>query len=418
VHHLRGGLQAHPGERELGAKVRADFPVLSRRLDGMPIVYLDSAATSLKPQSVIDSVSRYYSTVGANIHRGKHYLSEEASAHFEGVRYKMAQYLSVRSNELVFVNNTTAGLNLVAHGLGLTREDLVLVTLDSHHSNILPWQKVARVELVRVDPSGCLDLDHYEELLRRRPKVVALTHCSNVTGIYAPLPVLVPMAKEAGALVVLDAAQSIPHRRVLPAELGVDFMAFSAHKMLGPTGVGILYGQQDRLASLEPSTLGGGAVDWVGEGRYELRKVPHRFESGTPDIAGVYGLASAIDYIERVGLEAIKQHDLELARLLLSEAGRRPFLRILGDSQTAERAAVLSIAVKGCRDLGDVARMLSDSYGVMCRTGHLCAQPLVDYLCEDEVLRLSAYIYNTRDDIMRGFVALDEIYPSLELEAT
>ena len=396
------------------ALIRADFPVLERRIDDQTITYLDNAATSLKPRQVINSITSYYELTSANIHRGKHFLSEEASDKYENVRHQLAQFLDVKSSELIFCTNATEALNMVAYGLRLTKKDLVLVGLDSHHSNMLPWFRVARTELIRLDQSGRLDMDHYRSLLGSRPKVVAFGHCSNVTGLYQPAEELSRMAQEAGAIVVLDAAQSVPHRRVRPSQLGVNFLAFSAHKMMGPTGVGVLYGETDSLSRLEPLCLGGGVVDWVDTADFRLRKLPHRFEAGTPNISGVLGLGAAISYIERLGLDVVRAHDVTLAQNILKEAIRRPYLRIVGSRDPGqERSAIVSVAIDGYPNLSDMARVLSDSYGVMCRTGHMCAQPLVDSYSTSEVLRFSAYVYNTAEEIGRAFEGLDEAYFSL-----
>lgn len=397
---------------ELPARVRADFPILERRIDDLPIIYLDSSATSLKPRAVVDAMVDFYTYSTANIHRGKHYLSEEASTRYEESRYVIAQYIGAFGNEVVFVRNTTEALNVVAMGLGLCRDDLVVATLDAHHSQLLPWRRQARVEMVRVDAHGRVDLDQYEELLREQPRVVALCHCSNVTGVYAPIDRMVRMAKQAGALTVVDAAQSIPHRRVNVADLPVDFLAFSAHKMLGPTGVGVLYGRREQLDALRPAYAGGGAVDWVDLNEFRLRKIPHRFEAGTPDIAGAFGFAAAVDYLRGIGPEALEEHDAVLSELMQREAAKRSYLKPLGGDPSGdrrERAAILSLQMAGVEKLTDVARMLSDAYGIMCRSGHLCAQPVVDHFTDGEVLRASAYLYNTKEDILRFFEALDEI---------
>jgi cysteine desulfurase/selenocysteine lyase len=389
--------------------LRPDFPVLSRTLDGHPLTYLDSAATSLKPWAVIDEVRRYYTSVGANIHRGKHMLSEEASAHYETVRYRVAQFAGCRGNELVFLRNTTEAINLLATGLGLTGEDLVLVPLDTHHSQLLPWQRVARVALIRPDPGCGVDLDHYAELLRRRPAVVAIPVCSNVSGIYLPVEQMAAAAKQAGATVVLDAAQSVPHRPLRFTDSGADFAAFSGHKMLGPTGIGVLVGKYERLAGLATPLIGGGTVDWVTTDHHDSRKVPHRFEAGTPDIAGVYGLGAAVDYLERVGMEVVSGHDRELGRVLHDQVASRDWLVPVGGTAAPDRAAIVSLGIPEARNIGDVARVLSDSYGVMSRSGHLCAQPFIDDRYGKQVLRLSGYLYNTPEEITAAFTALDEL---------
>ena len=391
-----------------------DFPILSRVIDDNRLVYLDSAATSLKPVQVVSEISRYYLEVSANIHRGKHYLSEEASVFYEEGRYKVAQFIGAAGNEIVFVRNTTEALNIVAKGLDLGKDDTVIVCTDSHHSGYLPWLEKANVAFVRISAQGVVDLDHYEELLKLAPKVVSLTHCSNVSGLYAPIEKMAQMAKNVGAIVVVDAAQSIPHRRLNVNRLNIDFLAFSSHKMLGPTGIGVLYGRQQYLEKLTPTYVGGGMVDWVDTTSYRTRKIPHKFEAGTPHIAGVYGLVAAIKYLEKTGFERVEAHDLALGRLLLGEALKREYLEVIAPgNESTERCAIVSIKMKQQANLGDIARMLSDSYGIMCRTGHMCAQPLVDYLANGEILRASGYLYNTKQDINAFFQALDEIQSAI-----
>lgn len=387
-----------------------DFPILSRSIDDNRLVYLDNAATSLKPVQVVSEISRYYLEVSANIHRGKHYLSEEASVFYEEGRYKVAQFIGAAGNEIVFVRNTTEALNLVAKGLKVSKDDYVIICTDSHHSSYLPWVEKAKTELVRVDAQGMVDMDHYRELLKLGPKVVSLTYCSNVSGLYIPIEEMVKMAKDVGALVIVDGAQSIPHRRMNVDQLDIDFLAFSGHKMLGPTGIGVLFGKQSHLVDLPPLLLGGGMVDWVDTTGYRTRKIPHKFEAGTPHIAGVYGLVAAIKYLEKIGFDQVQAHDSELGKILLSEAQKRDYLEVIAPgNNAADRCAIVSIKMKQQRNLGDIARMLSDSYGVMCRTGHMCAQPLVDFLADGEILRASGYLYNTKQDVLDLFQALDEI---------
>lgn len=388
--------------------VSGDFPVLGRQIDGNRLVYLDSAATTLKPSSVIKAVTGYYEDYTANIHRGKHRLSEEASNRFEETRYRVAMFLRCQSNEIVFVKNTTEALNMVAFGLGLSKDDLVVAFVDSHHSNLLPWREHASVSLVGTLDDGSVDLEQYRRLLAMGPRVVALTHCSNVSGAYIPLEGMVAMAKEQGAIVVVDGAQSIPHRSINLRRTPIDFLAFSGHKMLGPSGVGILFGRQERLEGLMPTHLGGGMVDWASLQSSKLRKIPHRFEAGTPPIEAVIGLAAAIDYLEQIGFETLESHDRLLSEELVQQASDRDYLEVVGPVE-ADRAALLSIAIPQIPDLGDVARALSDGYGIMTRSGHLCAQPYVDSRVPGEVLRISAYLYNTREEIASTFFALDKI---------
>jgi cysteine desulfurase/selenocysteine lyase len=389
--------------------VKADFPVANQRIAGSPLTYLDSAATSLKPQSVIDAIVKYYAEVGANIHRGKHMLSEIASMHFEETRLKVGRFLGCAGPEVVFVQNTTHGLNLIARGLGLdSTRDRVVVQGDAHHSAMLPWREVAAVDYVRVLPSGTPDLDHYAGLLQKRPRVVVLTHCSNVTGLYSPLEQMSAMAKKAGAIVVVDAAQSVPHRPFNLHQSHVDFIAFSAHKMLGPTGIGVLCGRIDLLRKLQPVTRGGGMVEWVEYGRDQARDVPHRLEAGTPDIAGVYGLGAAIDYLSEVGPDAVTEHDRQLARLMLSEARKRDGLTFVAGDESTDRSAILSFSIAGS-SMAAVATALSDSHAIMCRSGHMCCHPFVHAAFGGEVLRASAYLYTTEADIATFFDAIDEV---------
>ena len=392
--------------------VQPDFPVLRREVDGTRVTYLDSAATSLTPRPVIDAMTHYYADVSANIHRGKHMLSEEASDDYESARTRVAAFLGVRAADVVFTANTTHGLNIVSTGLDLHQDDLVLVSRDAHHSLQLPLRARARVEWLAVRADGTIDLDAYAQQLTRRPALVAITHCANVTGRYAPVAEMAALAREHGALTVLDAAQSVPHRRVLMPELGVDAIAFSAHKMLGPTGIGVLAIGPELAGRLRPSALGGGVVDWVDADRWVLRRAPHRYEAGTPHIAGAYGLRAAVDYLDTLGMAEIADHDRWLAELLYAEAGKRDYLTVL-EPGPGERSAILSATVRGIDDLTELARALSDSYGVMCRSGHLCAQPYVDAVAGTAVLRLSAYIYNTTDDIHLALNALDELHPFL-----
>jgi cysteine desulfurase / selenocysteine lyase len=389
--------------------VRDDFPILGRQVDGGRFVYLDSAATALKPRAVIDAVARYYTEYTANIHRGRHRLSEEASDAYEEARYKAALWVGCASNEVIFVRNTTEGLNLAADCIGLKKEDRVVGFLDAHHSQLLPWMRRATYQPVRQGPGWLPDLDHYAELLRQRPRAVVLTHCSNVTGAYLPLERLAKMARSAGAVVVVDAAQSVAHHRLRFSELDIDFLAFSSHKMLGPSGVGCLVGRAALLRDVEPRQVGGGVVDHVTLEALQYRKIPHKFEAGTPAIEAAIGFAAAIDYLESLGLEAVQAHDGRLSRAFLEGLKRRPRLRLLGPDEAESRAPIFSLYAEGLEDLSDVSRALSDSHGVMCRNGHLCAQPLVDHYTGGEVLRMSAYLYNTVDEIEYALSALDEV---------
>ncbi|TDC86432.1 aminotransferase class V-fold PLP-dependent enzyme [Actinomadura sp. 7K507] len=391
---------------------RSDFPVLRRRVAGRPLVYLDNAATSLRPQPVIDAIVGYQTNNGANIHRGKHLLSEEASDQYEAARLRVAEFIGARSGEVVFVRNTTEALGMVARGLRLPQDSLVVTTLDAHHSNVLPWRQAARTCTIPLTPGGELDLEAYERALRRDPAVVALTACSNVTGIYPPVGTLVKLAKDAGACVVVDAAQYLPHRGGVD-EWGADFVAFSGHKMLAPSGVGVLWGRSEALERLDPYTLGGGTVDWVDEEGHRARKLPHRLEYGTPDIGAVIGLDAAVGYLEAIGIDRLAAHDAEMGRTLRRACTERPHINVIGGDEDLDYAGIVSFTVAGTARLDHVARALSDSYGVMCRTGHLCAQPLVDQFAGGQVLRVSCYLYNDPDEIEMAFRAIDSILEAL-----
>jgi cysteine desulfurase / selenocysteine lyase len=389
-------------------KFRSDFPGLNSQLDGSPVVYLDNAATTLKPQVMISAVTEYYQGISSNVHRGKSYALEMVSNRYEQCRYKIAELINASGNEVVMLENTTAAINLVASGLNLQKSDLVIVLSDGHHSNILPWMRQAKVEFVRFDNNGVLDIGHYYELLKLSPKVVALNHCSNVTGVYHPIAEMTKAAKEVGAKVVVDAAQSIPHKKLDVNLLDIDFLAFSAHKMGGPTGMGILYGKKEMLELLEPLKLGGGVVDWVDKKGYQLRKIPHRFEAGTPHIAGAYGFSATIDYLNHVGFAELEKHDAAIGRFMLDMALNRPYIKVIGDLN-AQRGAVLSMRINNVSELDYMAKILSDSYGIVCRHGYLCAQPFVTEQSGSQVLRISSYLYNTTDEVRYFFQSLDEI---------
>jgi cysteine desulfurase / selenocysteine lyase len=389
---------------------RDDFPALRREIDGQVISYLDNAATTVKPRPVIQAVTEYYETNGANIHRGKHRLSEEASDMYEAARVTIARYVGAAANEVVLLRNTTEALNLVAAGLDLGPDARIVGVLDAHHSQLLPWRRVGHLDLARVDAHGRLDRDHFRMLLRDRPHVVALTHCSNVTGVTHPVEELVAEVRTAcEATIVLDVAQSLPHQRLNVHAMGVDFIAFSLHKMVGPTGVGCLVGSGERLAALRPLSVGGGMVDWVDADSSVDRRSPFRFEAGTPAIASVIGGAAAIRYLEGLGETARHQHGEELCTALVDGALGSPGVRLIGPPDGTDRISLVSLRLDSGVPAGEVARMLSDSYGFMVRSGHMCAQPLVTELAGGEILRASAYFYNQVEEIERFYQALNEL---------
>lgn len=396
----------------LSTMVKPDFPILEQKIDGNDLIYLDTAATALKPQSVISAVSSYYTNFTANIHRGRHMLSEKASDKYELARNKVAMFVGCASNEVIFTRNTTEALNLASNIIDLKPEDIVVGFLDSHHSQILPWMRRGNYQAVTHDANWLPDLDHYRDLLAQNPKVVVMSHCSNVTGSYIPLQIMVDMAKEIGALVVVDAAQSLAHCRINFAELNADFVAFSSHKLMGPSGVGCLIAKAELLRDADPVLDGGGTVDFVTLDGFDYRKIPHKFEAGTPAIEASYGLAAAIDYINGIGFDNIEAHEMVLNQAFFEAFEQSERMYLLGSQFSENRAPIFSIYVDGIENLKDVTRSLSDSFGIMCRNGHLCCQPLIDAHTDGEVIRLSAYIYNSAEEIKTAVAALNSVIAS------
>jgi cysteine desulfurase/selenocysteine lyase len=390
------------------ARCRSDFPILSRSSHGHPLVYLDSAATSQKPLSVLSAEEEFYRTRNANVHRGAYELSEEATAAYEGARARVARFLHADDpDEVVFVRGTTEAINLVAHGLGrgyLHRGDRVLTTIMEHHSNIVPWHLLRSevgidLEFLDIDDAGRLRMEDVEAKLAKPTKVVTLTHVSNVLGTVNPVRAIADRAHAAGALVVVDAAQSAPHRRVDVRALGADFVAFSGHKVLGPTGIGVLWGRKELLDRLPPYMGGGEMIREVHTDRVTYADPPTRFEAGTPNVAGAVGLGAALDYLENVGWESLAAHEATLAKRAIS-AAREKFgskIRFYGPPVGPDREAVLSFSLEGVHP-HDVASIL-DAEGVAIRAGHHCAQPLMERLGVPALSRASPYLYNTTQEI-------------------
>lgn len=402
------------------ARVRADFPILAREVQGKPLVYLDSAATSQKPKQVIAAEEAFYRFSNANVHRGVYALSVEATDAYETARARTARFIGAKDpEEVVFVRGTTEAINLVATSLGrsvLRRGDRVLATVMEHHSNVVPWHMLREyngvgLDFVDIDEEGRLRLDQLDRFLSEgKPKVVTLTHVSNVLGTVNPVREIADKAHAHGALVVLDAAQSAPHRRLDVEKLGADFVAFSGHKMLGPMGIGVLWGRTDRLAALPPCMGGGEMIREVHTDRVSYQDAPAKFEAGTPNVGGALGLSAALDYLEAIGFEEMRTHEERLlARMLRvgrERLGRR--LRVYGPPEAREREAVVSFAVEGVHP-HDIASLL-DADGVCVRAGHHCAQPLMDRLRVPALTRASPYLYNTEGEV-------DLLFDSLERAA-
>jgi cysteine desulfurase/selenocysteine lyase len=385
-------------------RIRADFPLLQRLVRGKPLVYLDNAATSQKPSQVIEAVSRYYATQNSNVHRGVYYLSEQATAAYEGARVKAQRFLNAaRTDEVVFVRGTTEAINLVASSYGrlvLEPGDDVVISAMEHHSNIVPWQLLcesvgARLRVAPIDLTGTLLLEEFECALGPRTKIVALVHVSNSLGTINPIEQLVSLAKERGAVVLVDGAQAAPHMRVDVQRLGCDFYTTSGHKMYGPTGIGLLYGRSELLEAMPPYQGGGEMIRSVTFEKTTYAPPPMRFEAGTPHIAGSLGLGAAIDYIESIGWGFIHDQETALSEYALDQLSSVPGLRIVGSAEA--RAAVVSFVMDGihAHDVGTIV----DQAGVAIRTGHHCTQPVMDFFQVPATARASFAFYNTLGEV-------------------
>lgn len=394
------------------AAIKADFPILKRQIRGNNrLIYLDSGATSQKPNSVLDAERDFYVNHNAAVHRGAHQLAEEATELYEGAREKVATFIGAHVDEVIFTKSATESINAIAYSLGnstpgskfhIKAGDRIVVSEMEHHANLIPWQELARrtgAELVwfKVTEEGRLDLSNIDELITSRTKVVALTHQSNVLGTINPLDEITKKAHEVGALFVLDACQSVPHYRVDVKTLNVDFLAFSGHKMLGPTGVGILWGKKELLDEMPPFLTGGSMIETVTMESATYLDAPKRFEAGVPNMAQAVGLGAAVDYLNRVGLDAIHAHEVALTRKALEGLQTIQGLSVIGPKDLEMRGGVVSFAVEGIHphDLGQAL----DQYGIAVRTGHHCAWPLMRRFKTVATTRASFYLYNGFDDI-------------------
>jgi cysteine desulfurase / selenocysteine lyase len=393
--------------------IREDFPILHEKAHGQPLIYFDNAATSQKPRSVLDALRRYYEHNNANVHRGLHELSSRATEAYEGSRRRVADFLGAASpDEIVFTRGTTESINLVAQAWGgkfLREGDVILLTEMEHHSNLVPWQLLAertgvRLRFVRVHDDGTLALEQLSSLLTREVKLFAFTHVSNSLGTINPVAHLCEKARAIGALTLVDAAQSVGHVPINVRELGCDFLAFSGHKMCGPTGIGALYARAEVLDAIPPWHGGGEMIVSVTLERSAFKKAPHRFEAGTPNIAGAIGLEAAIDYIEQIGRPAIFEHDTELAHYAMERLEELPGMRVLGPRE--ERGALVGFVMKSVHphDLTTFA----DRYGLALRGGHHCNQPLMRRFGLPGTTRASFYFYNTKEEIDRMIEILSD----------
>jgi cysteine desulfurase/selenocysteine lyase len=387
-------------------KIRRDFPILERETQpDVQLVYLDNAATSQKPLSVIEVMTHYYKEQNANIHRGIHKLAEEATQAYEGARRRIAKFINAQTwREVVFTRNTTEALNLLARTWGkanLKSGDRVLLTEMEHHSNIVPWQMLAaelglELDFVPITDDGKFDLEVYQSLLEREPKLVSFTHMSNMLGTITPAQEIARLAKDAGAVVAVDGAQSVPHMPVDVQALGIDFMAFSAHKMLGPTGIGVFYGREELLQEMPPFLGGGDMIKRVELQGFTMNDLPHKFEAGTPPIAEGIGFGAAIDYLETLGMDNVHAYEQQITEYALERLEEIPGLRVYGPS-FKEKGAVASFTMDGTHP-HDVAQIL-DNEGIAVRAGHHCAMPAHQKYDILATTRASFYVYNTVEEV-------------------
>ena len=395
-------------------KIREDFPILSRDVRGKRLVYLDNAATTQKPRQVIDRIVRYYTEENANVHRGVHYLSEVATVAYESVRTTVKNFINARDEkEIVFTRGTTDAINLIAYAWGrknVGAGDEVIISAIEHHSDIVPWQMLcdavgANLRIIPVSDEGELRLDEYEKLLTDRTKLVAVGHASNALGTINPIKRITELAHAAGAIVVIDGAQGVPHAKVDVQEIGCDFYAFSAHKVYGPTGSGVLYGKQELLEAMPPYAGGGDMILSVTFEKTTYNALPYKFEAGTPDIAGVIGMGAALDYVTRLGIENIAAHEQDLLRYATARLQELPGIRLIGTAR--EKAAVISFVLEGIHphDIGTIV----DQEGVAIRTGHHCAQPLMMRFNVPATGRASFAMYNTREEADALVAALKKV---------
>lgn len=402
------------------ARVQADFPVLTRQVhEGKPVIYLDSAATSQKPRQVIEAMDTYYRQHNANIHRGIHVLAEEATDAYEGARERIAKFVNAaKSKEIIFTRNTTESINLVAYSWARTNMDagdVIVLTEMEHHSNLVPWQMLAaergvRIEYIPVTEDGQLDQGVYQQLLDLKPKLVSFVHMSNVVGTINPAKEMIKLAHDAGALTLIDGAQSTPHFAVDVQDLDADFFAFSSHKMLGPTGLGVLYGKEALLNAIPPFLGGGDMIKRVELHKFIPNSLPHKFEAGTPSIAEAIGLGAAVDYLSEIGMDVVETHEHMLTEYALERLEEVPGIWVFGP-EADKKGGVAAFTFEGVHP-HDVSQIL-DRDGVAVRAGHHCAMPLHEKFDINATARASFYIYNTTEDIdklIEGLYKVKEIF--------
>jgi cysteine desulfurase/selenocysteine lyase len=400
-------------------KIRADFPILSRKVNGKALIYFDNGATAQKPQSVIDALDNYYKTDNANIHRGVHTLSRNITLAYENARVTIQKHLNATySHEIIFTKGTTDAINLVASSFGkkfISKGDEIIVSLMEHHSNILPWQQLceekgAVLKVIPINEAGELQMEEYKKLLSSKTKMVAVAHISNTLGTINPIKKIVELAHARNIPVLVDGAQAVPHTTVDVKLLDCDFYCFSGHKLFGPTGVGILYGKEKWLKEMPPYQVGGGTIKTVTFEKTEYADLPLKFEAGTPHIAGGIGLAAAIDYINKIGLNSIAAYEHELVVYATEALQKIEGVKIIGTAK--EKASVLSFVVEGIHPF-DIGTLL-DQLGIAVRTGHHCTQPLMEHYCLKGTVRASFAFYNTKQEIDEFMNGLQKVITMLK----
>src|SRR3990172_12131808 len=398
-------------------KLRADFPILSQKINGYPLVPCDNASTTHKPQSVIDAVVQFYTTTNANIYRGIHLFAEQATQLYENARKKVADFIGAHASEIVFTRGCTAGINFVVATWGdmhIKAGDEIVMTELEHHANLLPWQRLAQkkgavLKFIPIFPDGSLDLSQLDSIITNKTKMVSVIHVSNAVGTHVDIATIIARAQAVGACVLIDAAQSVPHQKIDVHQLGCDFLVFSGHKILGPTGIGVLYIKKELQAELPPYEVGGGMVEDVNCEHATWRSAPHKFEAGTPPIAQAIGLGVAIDYLRtNVDFDEIMNYETQLCARLIDGLSAIVQVRILGPiAELKQKGHMVSFLVDGFHS-HDVAAFL-DSRGISVRAGHHCAQPFAKKLGYDASVRVSFYFYNTFEDVDRIVAAVQEL---------
>lgn len=388
--------------------IKSLFPILQEEVNGHPLVYLDSAATSQKPISVIQTVEDYYNRYNSNVHRGVHTLGTLATDAYEGAREKVRKFINAKSiEEIIFTRGTTTSINTIAASYGranLKAGDEIVISMMEHHSNIIPWQQVASttgatLKYIPLEEDGSISIEKAKEVITTNTKIVSIMQVSNVLGVINPIKEIAKIAHENGAVMVVDGAQSTPHLKVDVQDLNCDFFAFSGHKMCGPTGIGVMYGKKEHLERMEPVEFGGEMIDFVGLYESTWKELPWKFEGGTPIIAGAIGLGAAIDFLNEIGLDNIEAHEHELAAYAMERLSEIEGLRIYGPRNPQNRAGVVTFNLDDVHP-HDVATVL-DSEGIAVRAGHHCAQPLMKWLNASATARASFYLYNTKEDVDR-----------------